>query len=146
MKQLIKTPFIFDSFTVYELLIYIVYIYSLIVLFIYLKPNIYNLLWFSIYVLITSKIIVDKCNSNLETITKNSLVVVYVIGCCAIYYFIHTYKKIIFKSKFLMSILVMLPFIYFFNIKMCQLIFNCHRSYVIDLLYNKSSKNIINNY
>lgn len=145
MKQLIKKVFIFDRFTVYEMLIYTIYIYFLIFVFINLKPNIYNLLCLFVYVFISSKLIIDKCNNNLEIYVKNIFLVIYAINCCIAYYLIYTYKKIIFKSKILTSIVMMLPFIYFFCIRIYQLIFNCHRSYVIDLLPYKPSF-IKNNY
>ena len=137
MKQLITKPFVFDKFSIYEMLIYTVYIYFFVFIFINLKPNIYNLFCLFIYVLITSKLVLDKCYNNLEIYKKNSLIVIHAINCCALYYFIHTYKKIIFKSKFLTFIVIMLPFIYFFTIRMYELIFKCHRSYVIDLLHDK---------
>ena len=145
MKQLIKKVFIFDRFTVYEMFIYTMYIYFLIFVFINLKPNIYNLFCLFVYVLITSKIIIDKCNNKFRYIYKNIFLVVYAINCCIAYYLMYTYKKIIFKSKFLTFIVMMLPFIYFFCIRIYQIIFNCHRSYVIDLLPFKPSF-IQNNY
>jgi len=142
---LIKKVFIFDRFTVYEMFIYTMYIYFLIFVFINLKPNIYNLFCLFVYVLITSKIIIDKCNNKFRYIYKNIFLVVYAINCCIAYYLMYTYKKIIFKSKFLTFIVMMLPFIYFFCIRIYQIIFNCHRSYVIDLLPFKPSF-IQNNY
>jgi hypothetical protein len=145
MKQLIKKVFIFDRFTVYEMFIYTMYIYFLIFVFINLKPNIYNLFCLFVYVLITSKIIIDKCNNKFRYIYKNIFLVVYAINCCIAYYLMYTYKKIIFKSKFLTFIVMMLPYIYFFCIRIYQIIFNCHRSYVIDLLPFKPSF-IQNNY
>ena len=145
MKQLIKKVFIFDRFTVYEMFIYTMYIYFLIFVFINLKPNIYNLFCLFVYVLITSKIIIGKCNNKFRYIYKNIFLVVYAINCCIAYYLMYTYKKIIFKSKFLTFIVMMLPFIYFFCIRIYQIIFNCHRSYVIDLLPFKPSF-IQNNY
>lgn len=142
---MIKKVFIFDRFTVYEMFIYTMYIYFLIFVFINLKPNIYNLFCLFVYVLITSKIIIDKCNNKFRYIYKNIFLVVYAINCCIAYYLMYTYKKIIFKSKFLTFIVMMLPFIYFFCIRIYQIIFNCHRSYVIDLLPFKPSF-IQNNY
>lgn len=137
MKQLTTKLFVFDKFSIYELLIYIIYIYFLVFIFINLKPNIYNLFCLFIYVLVTTKLILDKCYNNLEIYTKNLLIVIYAVNCCAIYYFINTYKKIIFKSKFLTFIVILLPFIYFFSMRMYQLIFKCHRSYVVDLIHDK---------
>ena len=137
MKELTTKLFVFDKFSIYELLIYIIYIYFLVFIFINLKPNIYNLFCLFIYVLVTTKLILDKCYNNLEIYTKNLLIVIYAVNCCAIYYFINFYKKIIFKSKFLTFIVIMLPFIYFFSMRMYQLIFNCHRSYVVDLIHDK---------
>lgn len=45
------------------------------------------------------------------------IIAIYAVSCRILYYLMYTYKKIIFKSKFLAFIVIMIPFIYFFVLK-----------------------------
>ena len=110
-----------------ETLVYIVYVYSFIVIFINVNPSIINILFFFTYCFYTTWFIGNGCKhtSIVEYSPKLLITAQYSLFCSACYYLIHIswnkYKNHIYYR----FSLAMLPLIYTLNIKIAEKIFNC---------------------
>ena len=104
---------------IYEIITYIIYVYSLIIIFIKIKPTPILLILFFIYCFSTTWYICYGCNNLLvnENSPKLLLTAQYSLICTISFYIIHkTWKKYI---TFFLGLL----FIYFLNIKLCEYLY-----------------------
>jgi hypothetical protein len=120
-----------------ELAIYLVYIYSLIYLFIHIKPTLLIMFIFLIYNFASTYYISVGCNSKLfqQDIIKLFIIFVYSLICTGFFYFVHeTWKR--YKKNMLYRLFIfMLPFAYFMNIKLCEKLWNCDDYHTIQKAY-----------
>jgi len=112
---------------IYEIITYIIYVYSFIIIFITIKPTPILLILFFIYCFSTTWYICYGCKNIL--ITENSpkllLSAQYSLVCTVSFYIIHKTWKKYKRELFYIIILLGLPFIYLFNIKFCEFIYEC---------------------
>lgn len=110
-----------------ETITYAIYVYSLIVLFIYISPTPVNLILFFIYCFSTTWYIAYGCNGYFINNKSPKLLVTaqYSLLCTISFYLInHTWPK--YKNHmFYKLLLLVLPFVYIINIKFCEYIFEC---------------------
>jgi hypothetical protein len=110
-----------------ESITYMVYIYSLILLFIHIQPSPINLILFYIYCFATTWYISHGCNSGLIKNTSSRLLIVsqYSLLCTISFYIINLLWKG-YNDYFLNKMLLfLLPFVYIINIKLCEYLFEC---------------------
>ena len=112
---------------IYEIITYILYIYSFIILFIKIKPTPILLISLFIYCFSTTWYIFNDCKNLL--INKKSpkllLTAQYSLMCTISFYIIHITWKKYKKELFYIIILLGLPFFYFLNIKICEYLYEC---------------------
>lgn len=110
-----------------ETITYVIYIYSFIMLFIYISPTPVNLILFFIYCFSTTWYIAYGCNGYFINNKSPKLLVIaqYSLLCTISFYLINmSWQK--FKNYiFYKLILLVLPFIYIINIKFGEYIFGC---------------------
>ena len=119
-----------------EKIVYILYIYSLIILFININPNIIRLVLFYIYCFYTTWIIGTGCKHFLLTtnISKILITAQYSLFCTACYYFINKTWNIYKYNRIYTAGILLLPLIYTLNIKMAEYLFECSEYHT----YNKA--------
>ena len=112
----------------YEIITYIIYIYSFIIIFINIKPTPILLILFFIYCFSTTWYICYGCNNLLvnENSPKLLLSAQYSLICTISFYIIHKTWKKYKKELFYITFLLGLPFIYFLNIKLCEYLYECN--------------------
>ncbi len=113
------------SFT--EQVVYIVYVYSFIVLFIYINPSVINVILFFIYCFYTTWVIGTGCKHFIITENSPKLLITaqYSLFCTSCYYIINiTWNK--YKNNlYYRAALLLLPLLYTLNIKIAEQLFNC---------------------
>ena len=119
-----------------EKIVYILYIYSFIILFINIHPNIIRLVLFYIYCFYTTWIIGTGCKHFLLTanISKILITAQYSLFCTACYYFINKTWNIYKYNRIYTAGILLLPLTYTLNIKMAEYLFECSEYHT----YNKA--------
>lgn len=110
-----------------ETITYAIYVYSLIVLFIYISPTPVNLILFFIYCFSTTWYIAYGCNGYFINNKSPKLLVTaqYSLLCTISFYLINMSWQKFKNYMFYKLILLVLPFVYIINIKFCEYIFEC---------------------
>jgi hypothetical protein len=115
----------FQNVEIYELILYIFYIYCLIFLAIIFEPNKYTvtLLFLYVYYIAWNIINPDNC-INITFFLRFLSISIYTFGCVVLYKIINFiyWKKNNYKFVFLL-----LPFCYFFIVKLWFYIFDCDK-------------------
>ena len=122
----------YDEYT--ELIIYHIYIYSIILIFIFVKPNVLLYLLFITYCYYyTTWHWFKGCNINFIKNDTNKIILgfIYSLYCSCVVYIIHY----IFKKKYTIRYLVILsPLFYYYFIKILEKVFICNDKNTINLL------------
>jgi len=120
-----------------EIIVYIIYIYSCIILFINIKPNIIRLILFYIYCFYTTWRIGTGCKHFLMTTYISKLLIIgqYSLFCTACYYFINKTWNIYKYNPIYISGILLLPLIYTLSVKMAEYIYECSKNHAYNKLY-----------
>lgn len=139
-----------------ELLICIIYIYLIIIFCIYVKPSKLTLLLFFSYCYISTYSIIfqlQNFNGNKKLMVNityeyqkylNILIFLYAIFCCMCYIIIY-YSWEIYKKNYLYQIiLILLPLIYLFQLKLSENILKSNYSFIFNFLEKLLSRKLVN--
>ena len=120
-----------------EIIVYISYVYSCIILFINIKPNIIRLILFYIYCFYTTWLIKTGCKHILMTtyITKILITTQYSLICTACYYIINKTWNIYKYNPLYISGIILLPLIYTLTIKISEDLMECSKYNAYNKLY-----------
>ena len=121
-----------------EFIAYITYIYSIILLSIYIKPTIIILLILFIYCFLSTWVLIKECNNKL--LYNNRLlygfIFLYSIVCIIFYYLIHKTWNSYKDNNYYILCLVVSPIFYYYFIKYIEVLFGCGKNYISRRLYN----------
>jgi hypothetical protein len=113
-----------------EEVVYILYVYSFIILFINVNPSIIHLILFYVYCFISSLwIIRTGCKHFLITanISKILITAQYSLFCTACYYYINKTWNMYKYNHIYTACILLSPLIYTLNIKMVEYLFECSK-------------------
>ena len=141
-----------------DLIICIIYIYSIIVFSIFIKPTIFIVSPFFVYCFVSTWIIIsgDKknvCKYDIKNKFYRAIIIFfYSFACVSGYYFIHNSWEIFKNNFFYKTILILSPIFYFIGMQFLPILFDCNYSFLYffleTILYKVLTfrKNFLNNF
>ena len=123
---------------VFELIIYIVYLYLLMYISIHVKPNIFTLSLLFAYCFYTTWNLYIGCNSDLLKVRLYKvrfLKILFTLGystfCISAYYILYHSWKIYKSNKYYKAFLLGVPFYYYVAVHMAEILFKCDKFHTI---------------
>lgn len=116
-----------------ESIIYVLYIYTLIFLFINIKPTLTTIFIFLIYVFTSTYYLIIDCNTKLikNYTLKLFIIFFYSLICTAFFYIINKGWESYNDNMKFKLFLFLFPFIYLINIKLIEFVWNCNQLQII---------------
>ena len=121
----------------FELIAYTIYIYSVILFSIYIKPTSVILLIILIYCALSTWVLIKECDNKL--LYNNRLlygfIFIYSILCTLFYYLIHTTWNSYKHNNYYILFLSFSPIVYYYFIKYSEVLFGCGKNYISKRVY-----------
>ena len=116
-----------------ESIIYVLYIYTLIFLFINIKPTLTTIFIFLIYVFTSTYYLIIDCNTKLikNYTLKLFIIFFYSLIYTAFFYIINKGWESYNDNMKFKLFLFLFPFLYLINIKLIEFVWNCNQLQII---------------
>lgn len=116
-----------------ESIIYVLYIYTLIFLFINIKPTLTTIFIFLIYVFTSTYYLIIDCNTKLikNYTLKLFIIFFYSLICTVFFYIINKGWESYNDNMKFKLFLFLFPFLYLINIKLIEFVWNCNQLQII---------------
>ena len=107
----------------FEAFAYAIYMYFLVFLFLFIKPNLLTIILLFSYCFLTSWYVVIGCKKKKINIFNIKLIIVtlYSLGCCFVYYLIHHY----YDYNIIKLFVILMPITYYILVKFTEHYFIC---------------------
>ena len=107
----------------FEAFAYAIYMYFLVFLFLFIKPNLLTIILLFSYCFLTSWYVVIGCKKKKINIFNIKLIIVtlYSLGCCFVYYLIHYY----YDYNIIKLFVILMPITYYILVKFTEQYFIC---------------------
>ena len=113
----------------FEAAVYTIYMYFLVFLFLFIKPNYLTISLLFLYCFLTTWYCVIGCKKKIINIFNIKLIIVslYSLLCCFVYYLIHHY----YHYNIIKLFVILMPITYYILIKFIEQYFICEKYHVI---------------